>query len=38
MDIVNSVLNFITGEIFSDATKVFGLVALLGLILQRKKN
>lgn len=37
MDILNSVINFITGEIFSDATKVFGLVALLGLILQRKK-
>lgn len=37
MDILNSIVTFITGEIFSDATKVFGVVAFLGLILQRKK-
>jgi PTS system ascorbate-specific IIC component len=37
MDIINSIVSFITGEIFNDATKVFGLVALLGLLLQRKR-
>ncbi len=37
MDILSSIVNFLTGEIFNDAAKVFGLVALIGLVLQRKK-
>jgi len=37
MDILQSIVNFITGEIFNDATKVFGLVAFIGLLLQRKR-
>lgn len=37
MDIIQSIVNFITGEIFNDATKVFGLVAFIGLLLQRKR-
>ena len=37
MDIITSIVDFITGEIFNDATKVFGLVAFIGLLLQRKK-
>jgi PTS system ascorbate-specific IIC component len=37
MNIVNSIVTFITSELFSDVTIVFGLVALLGLVLQGKK-
>ena len=37
MDILQAIVDFITGEIFSDVTKVFGLVAFIGLILQRKR-
>ena len=37
MEMLNSFVNFITGEIFGNATIVFGLVALLGLVLQGKK-
>jgi len=36
MDILQGIVDFITSEIFGDVTKVFGLIALLGLILQRK--
>lgn len=37
MDILQSIVDFVTGEIFNDATKVFGLVAFIGLLLQRKR-
>ena len=34
---MESIINFITGEIFNNAVLVFGFVALLGLLLQGKK-
>ncbi|HEY60316.1 MAG TPA: hypothetical protein G4N92_06490 [Anaerolineae bacterium] len=37
MDTLNSIVTFLTSEIFNDAAKVFGLVAFLGLVLQKKK-
>ncbi len=36
MDILTAIVNFIVSEIFNDATKVFGVVAFVGLVLQRK--
>jgi PTS system ascorbate-specific IIC component len=37
MDVLQGIVDFVTGQIFNDVTKVFGIVALLGLVLQRKK-
>ena len=36
-DLLTTIVDFVTGEIFNDATKVFGLVAFIGLLLQRKR-